>query len=1068
MTAAEFRLMGSMELLVGGAPVRLPGAAERGLLALLLLNAGRPVAATSLVDRLWTERALPADPVNALQLRVSKLRRALQAEGIDVIHREAAGYRADVTADQVDVHLFVDRIHAARAVARERDGAAKALAWYDEALGLWRGDPLAEFAGEGWATVEAARLLQHRVAVLTERAELALALGRQLEVVADLEPLVAADPRQESLAGLLMTALYRAGRQADALDVYARTRDELDEQLGLEPSAALRGLHQRILQQDPALATPPAAGTAGTSSSPPTSGTSGPPEERGTGHLAFVPRPRLVGREDDVATVAGLLDRERVVTLVGPGGAGKTSLALAVAHDLAARFEDKVSLCRLAPVQAADDLTLAVADALGVPLDGADAASGLRDRVIAYLAKRRMLLVLDNCEHLVDSVARFVDTLLSRAPDVTVLTTSREALAVPGEVQFAVSPLAVPPPGTAIEQVLDYPAARLFLERARAIRTGWELDEDDSKALIRVCAQLDGMPLALELAAARLSSLSLPELSNRLSDRFGLLTTGPRTAEARQRTLRATVEWSHDLLGGQEQQVFRRLAVFRGGWTLAAAESVASGEGLGAEHVLDILTHLVNRSMVVADSGHPMRYRMLETLRQYAAELLRASGENETTANRHALYFRSVGEDAEQALRGAGQREALRQLRAEHANLRAALTWLSDHDDRHEDALLLAGSLGLFWHLGRHLEGREILAQLLQSSAGSATARARALQAVSLVERPRACLVHPSPRCAETARESLELFTAAGDPHRAALSRVLLAVEDVAGSDPGRFENLLETADSQFVAEDDAWGHAVIAFVRLQSFLLRGEQDRARASGRAAADAFRTLDDPWGLSAVLFHLGWGLKEFGQYAEAVPVLEEAISVSAEASLFNTTQWALADLGLALLCLGQYDAAEDAFARAAAASEEIGDDAGETLAVHGRGVLARINGDAKAARPLFHAAVIGLQRLRTPLFAGVALGGLAWCDLSEGLIDAAQDRYQQLLVDADAISDASLRATALEGLAHVVAARGDKDGAAEGLAEANELRTRAARPAPPHERRELAALAQQLESAGAVRR
>jgi tetratricopeptide (TPR) repeat protein len=292
-------------------------------------------------------------------------------------------------------------------------------------------------------------------------------------------------------------------------------------------------------------------------------------------------------------------------------------------------------------------------------------------------------------------------------------------------------------------------------------------------------------------------------------------------------------------------------------------------------------------------------------------------------------------------------------------------------------------------------------------------------------------------------------------------------VEYVAGTAPERFDAFLAEAETQFTADGDAWGHAVIAFVRLQNFLLRGEQDRARATGRAAADAFRALDDPWGLSAVLFHLGWGLKEFGQYAEAVPVLEEAISVSAEAGLFNTTQWALADLGLALLCLGQNDDADHSFARAAAASAEVGDAAGEVLAQHGRGVMARVNGDTETARPLFQAAVTGLQRLRTPLFAGIALGGLAWCDLHEGLLEAAQDRYEQLLKDAETISDASLRATALEGLAHVAGLRGDQPKATAGLAEARELRIRAARPAPPHERRELAQLTARLETPAAER-
>jgi predicted ATPase/tetratricopeptide (TPR) repeat protein len=633
---------------------------------------------------------------------------------------------------------------------------------------------------------------------------------------------------------------------------------------------------------------------------------------------------------------------------------------------------------------------------------------------------------------------------------------------VAGEVQMTVGPLGVPPGGSDVAQVLQYPAARLFVERARAVRAGWQPEPSDADALVRICAQLDGMPLALELAAARVASLSVQDLAARLTDRFGLLTTGPRTAEARQRTLRATVEWSHDLLDDSEQVAFRRLAVFQGGWTLSAAEAVVGDDVLDASDVLDVLTHLVNRSMVVCDTGHPTRYRMLETLRQYAAERLDAAGERDAVAGRHATCFRELGEQAEADLRGGGQREALRLLRAEQPNIRAALGWLTEHPERHEDGLTLAGSLGLFWHLGRHLEGRDVLGRLVAVPGGSDHARARALQAVSIVERPRACLVHPSSRCGETARESLELFQQVGDTRRAALSKVLLAVEDVAGTAPDRFEALLGEAEKQFAVEQDRWGHAVVAFVRLQNHLLRGQQEQARAIGRTAADAFRALDDPWGLSAVLFHLGWGLKEFGHYAESVPVLEEAVRVSADAGLFNTTQWALADLGLALLYLGERQQAADAFLRAETASEEIGDAAGRILARHGRGVMARIADQPAAARPDFEAAYAGLRVLGTPLFAGFSLAGAAWCDLREGRLDASRDGYRQVQQDADAISDGALKATGLEGLAQVEAAAGDLAAAGGLLSTARDLRAAVARPAPPHERRELERLEAALRS------
>ena len=1044
MTVLDFRLRGPMQLHTAAGPAAPPGAAEGGLLARLLLSPGRAVAASSLIDRLWGETTLPADPVNALQLRVSKLRRALAVHGVEVT-RASSGYVAEVDPEQVDLHRFVHRVQAARAVRRNGAGEqADAVALYDEALAQWRGDPLADFAGEPWATVEAARLQQLRLAAQTERAEAALGLGRAGEVAADLEPLVADDPRQEALAGLLMTALYRSGRQAEALEVFERTRRCLDDELGLLPSAALRALHSQVLQQDPELAPVATPQPAPAAAAPPASRT------------LPVPSLRLVGRDDELQSLEHLLATHRLVTLVGPGGAGKTSLAVAAADAVADRFEQRVHLARLAAVGRAADVPLAVAESLGVPLDGADPNAHVRSRLLAYLAHRRLLLVLDNCEHVVDAVAALADGIVTGAPGVTLLATSREALGVPGEVQVSVAPLACPPADAPASDVASYPAAALFLERAHAAGARRTWDEADLQALTRVCARLDGMPLALELAAARMSALSLPELAERLDDRFGLLTTGPRTADARQRTLRATVEWSHALLSEPERQVFRRLAAFHGGWSLAAAEAVAAGGDVSRGDVLDVLGHLVNRSMVVADAGHPTRYRMLETLRQYAGDELALSGEADEVAGRHAAYFRRLADDAERTLRGNGQRQTLTRLREEHPNLRAALSWLAADPDRLDDGLQLAAALGLYWHLGRHVEGREVLRDLVARPGGTPLARARALQAVSIVERPRACLVHPSPRCAQTARDSLELFSEIGDAHRAALSRVLLAVELLDGSDAERLESLLAQAEQQFSAESDEWGHAVVAFVRLQAFLRAGDEARARVTGRVAADAFRRLDEAWGLSAVLYHLGWGLKEFGQYAEAVPVLEQAIEVATSAGLFNTVQWALSDLGMALLHLGDAQAAATCFDRAAAASLEIGDAAGEVLAALGRASLAQAAGDAAAARPLFEVAHDGLRRLQTPLWAGHALAGIAWCDWREGMLEESKQSYDQVRGAGEQSGEPTLVATGLEGLARVAAAGGDITQARDHLDRAAQVRVDATRPAPPHEAAELAEL------------
>lgn len=1054
MDHVRFRVLGPMEMSVDGRAEKLPGTAERALLAQLLLAPGRTIAATLLVDRLWSESTLPVDPMNALQIRVSKLRRALASVGLaDLVVREGVGYRAAVEPTQVDAHEFEARLRQARALDHEATTQHKgahgpdALAAYDDALDLWVGEPLSDFATEPWAMAEAVRLSELKLAAMTERAQLALSLGRHVEVIAQLESAVAQDPTLESMAGLLMVALYRSGRQADALEVYRRTRDVLDESLGLEPSLSLRSLHERVLRQDRSLGgesdlAVPAAVVVPATRSRAIEGT------RAT-NLPAVVRP-LIGRQEQLDGLVALLEEARLISLIGPGGAGKTSLALATVLRVADDFPDGAFGVHLASVNDEHQVFVAVADALAVPLDGAAGDDDVRERVINYLGRKQLLVLVDNCEHVIDAAASLIDDILGRCPNVTVLATSREALAVPDEVQVSVGPLDTPPEPCAPGQVLDHPAAQLFAERARAVRPGTVFVEDDLRAIGRICRALDGMPLALELAAARMSSMSATDIAGRLDQRFSLLTSGGRTAAARQQTLRATVDWSYALLTTREQRVFDRLSVFRGGWTLTAAEEVVGDDGTQPGEVLEILGGLVGRSMVVVEPGATTRYRMLETLRQYAAERLQESGESEDLAGRHAAWYRAMALDSEMALRGHGQRATLTRLRNDQPNLRAAMTWLVEAGNDPDGALSMAGSLGLFWHLGRHLEGRELLARLLGAHHGNAPARASALQAVSLVERPRACLVHPSPRCAEAAAESLHLFDELGDPSRAALSRVLLAVQGVTGAGRDEQEQLLSEADAQFRRDGDPWGAAVIGFVRMETALKTGDESGAIPIGRATASAFRQLDDPWGLSAILYHLGWGLRQFGRYEEAARVLEEAIDVADSAGIHNTVQWALADLGVGQIHQGNYAVATDLFDRAAAASEQVGDGAGEVLATYGRGMLAQVTGDWATARQHFTQALPGFERLGTPVPQGLSVAGVARCDEADGDLELARSGYERALATGRDVGEPGLVATALEGLARLARDRDDRKRLA---GEAMDVRVAFARPAPPHERRDM---------------
>ena len=341
---------------------------------------------------------------------------------------------------------------------------------YDEALGLWRGEPLSDFVTEQWATAEAARLTELRLAALIERAQVALALGLHLEVVGDLEPLVSADPTMESLAGLLMLALYRSGRQADALEVYTRTRTVLDETLGLEPSVSLRSLHERVLRQDQSLG---GGSDVSAASAVAAVRSRGAEDGAATTNLPTVVR-ALIGRDEQLDSLSAMLGGVRLLSLIGPGGAGKTSLALATAVRASHGYADGAFGVRLASVENGDQVPLAVADALGVPLDGSGAERDVRQRLTSFLARRQMLLLVDNCEHVVDAAASLIDDILGQCPNVTVLATSREALAVPDEVQVTVAPLATPPEDTPSSQVLELPG-RTAVRRAgtsRATRTG--------------------------------------------------------------------------------------------------------------------------------------------------------------------------------------------------------------------------------------------------------------------------------------------------------------------------------------------------------------------------------------------------------------------------------------------------------------------------------------------------------------------------------------------------------------------------------------------------------------------
>ncbi|MGA5562832.1 AfsR/SARP family transcriptional regulator [Streptomyces platensis] len=739
-----------------GTPVALGGARLRALLAALALRPGRALSPELLIGDIWGADP-PADAAGALQALVGRLRRAL---GHAEIASVDGGYRLCAEPDAVDLHRF-ERLAAEGGRALADAEPARAAALLDDALALWRGPVLADLPDAG---VEVARAERRRLDAQCTRLAADLALGRAAQALPTLLALCADHPLDEPLQALRLHALRAAGRTAEALAAYEEIRIGLAERLGADPGPELRTLHAELLRpppphpptNPPPPLIPGAAATALTGPAPNRTGTSygtslsygtgidaahgigtphtgihhaGNPDTAATDHpRAPQPqphphprpgnlRPRLtsfVGRDTDLAAIRDGLAAHRLVTLLGPGGAGKTRLSQEGAETAAAASPEAwphgVWLAELAPVDDPQTVPEAVLTALGAreTVVRGTTAEGLRAaadptaldplaRLAEHCAGRRMLLVLDNCEHVIDAAAELAERLLADCPGVTVLATSREPLAVPGEVLRPVEPLP------------DPVALRLLADRGAAARPGFRV-EDDPAACAEICRRLDGLPLAIELAAARLRLLSPRQLADRLDDRFRLLTSGSRTLLPRQQTLRAVVDWSWELTDEPERAVLRRLSVFAGGCDLAAAEEVCAGDGVDGREVAGLLGSLIDKSLVVAapageesgaGSGGQMRYRLLETVGEYAGERLDEAGERDGAERRHLVTYRELARTTDPLLRGPGQRAAMDRLELEHDNLRTALRRALAAGDEHE-ALCLVLSLQWFWSLRDH------------------------------------------------------------------------------------------------------------------------------------------------------------------------------------------------------------------------------------------------------------------------------------------------------------------------------------------------------------------------------
>ncbi|MEV0321451.1 BTAD domain-containing putative transcriptional regulator [Streptomyces sp. NPDC050658] len=1027
-----------------GAEVRVPELKVRALLAHLLAHRGRPVSADRLVEDLWGDKP-PNNPQAALQTKVWQLRRALETAepgARDLVVSRAAGYELRSGAEAVDADRFQELLGRARAAAEPRSRAALLA----DALALWRGPAFADFADEEFVRAAATGLDEQRLSALEEQAAARLDLGEHALVADELTDLVALHPLRERLRAAHLRALYLAGRQDEALRGYTDLRTRLAEDLGVDPGPELTALHRSILAQDPALAAPPAPATSAA---------------RPPGNLPAA-LTELIGRAGAVRELRSLLASHRLVTLTGPGGVGKTQLALATARGLDDTFPGGIHLAELAALEPAStgSASTGVDEAVGGALGLRDDTSHPGDeqptpaaRVAHALGDRPALLLLDNCEHVAGPAAELAGQLLKAAPALRILATSQVPLGITGEHLEEVPPLRRPESATGLSaaDVREFSAVELFVARARAAAPRFTLDEDTLAAVVSICRRLDGIPLALEMAATRVRALGVHELDARLDDRFHLLAVGPRDAPARQRTLRAVIDWSWELLGERERTVLRRLAVHADGSTLDAAEELCAGDGVDRAEVLDLLARLVDGSLLVmTDGASPAqgpRYRMLESVAAYASEQLVRSGESAALQRGHRRYYTKLAERAEPQLRGPGQRQWLRLLDAENANLRSALESALRARDT-ECALRLVNAMAWYWYLrGRNGEAQRSLTQALSAAADAPAALVA--KASGWLGGFRLLLGGSSDAAGEY-RDALRPYEDVDDPRGRAYAQWFLASNPYGIGDPAPSRRLIESALTTFRSLGDRWGTAAALASQAFHAQLRGDFGALRRHADTSLELFRELGDQWGQLRAMVQLQAVAQMTGDYDRAARLRREGLRMAEDLELWPEVSFQLAGLGRLALLDRAYPRAREFHERARRLAVAQSDKFGEQYAEIGLGMGARREGDLDAAEAhMRHVLEIHREMGYEPKAPALILAELGFAAELRG--DAASALKLQLdgLAAARGTGARPL-ALALEGLAGARALAGRAERAALLLGAAAAARNSVGAPLPQGER------------------
>jgi predicted ATPase/DNA-binding SARP family transcriptional activator len=946
--------------------IEIPGARLRALLTRLAVEPGRTVGTDSLIDAVWGERP-PAGAANALQTLVSRLRRVIPGR----LESLPTGYRLAIANDDVDVGRF-ERLIATGHPA--------------EARTLWRGPP----------AFHPARLTELYLQAVESTAT----------DIAELEALIAQYPLRERLRELHLRALVAAGRPAEALAAYETTRSALADALGTDPSPALRDLHAAILRAE----TSPTRGNLR------------------IGHLTS-----FVGRTEERPHVHRLLESGRLVTLVGPGGAGKTRLATEVGGEWMGRrdlVEGGAWLVELASVRDPLEVPAAVLTALGIRETALLGASGPAttldplDRLVHALRDQRVLVVLDNCEHLVDVCARLAAAVLAACPHIRILATSREPLGVIGETLCPIGPLPLPPPDPPLSAALESPAVRLFVDRATAVRPDFRLTDENLPGVLEICRRLDGLPLAIELACARLHALPVAEIAKRLGERFRLLTGGNRAALPRHRTLLGVVEWSWDLFSEPERIVARRLSVFPGDADPESAEAVCGDDGVAAADVLGLVSALVDKSFVqlIDREDGPARFHMLDTIRTYAIDVLTAAGEADAVRARHAEYFAAIAEVAEPALRTKDQLRWFAWLRREHDNVVAALRWAVD-SERADIAIRLVAALGWYWLLrGSHIEasgwyreafalrGVDDLPRDLRAVASSYDAVHHA--GIDDLEN------------SERAGARTEGLAGAENTHPAIV--MATTIRRMQQHDMDGAVRLLESLREH----EDTWirgtshlmsGHAAEHF---------GDAEGGARHFATARDLFAALGERWGLALAVSSLAMGSSLTGDHEAAIAAMTESARLAEELGAEDDAGRMITLRGHERLRAGDIEGARADLTVARRLAYERGSAINIAYAENGFAELARRTGDYAAAQRLAllaRGAADGIGVFPVQIQSQI-LTTLGRLEVDRGELDAARERLVDALDTVLPAGDKPIIATTAEAMAALALAGGDAIGAA----------------------------------------